>query len=279
MQAYWTVMMFVFGSIIGSFLNVCIYRLPRDKSPWSPSRSYCPQCHELIQWYDNIPLVSYFLLHGHCRRCGSHISSRYLLVEFLTAILFAVAYWVLSGRGESVGVIAVYLAIIAWLIVGSFIDLELRIIPDELTIGAMLLAPVLSVLLPALHQGTALGRSYLFTNDHLMGPLAASLVGMAVGAGAIYFAGVGGKLLFRKEAMGFGDVKFMAALGGLLGWKPVLLVFFMAPVFGSVIGLIHLLRTKEHHIPYGPFLSAATVVTMLWGDRIFEIVGITPLLQ
>jgi len=266
------------GLAVGSFLNVCIYRLPRDKSPWNPSRSYCPQCHEMIRWYDNIPLISYFVLHGHCRRCGSYISPRYLLVEFLTAVLFAGSFWMLKSRGEGIGVIAVYLAIIGWLIACSFIDMELRIIPDELTLGAALLAPVLSVFVPALHRNVPMGRNYLFTSDHLGGPLAASLVGMAVGAAAIYLAGAGGKLLFRKEAMGFGDVKFMAALGGLLGWKLILLVFFVAPVFGSVIGIIHLLRTKEHHIPYGPFLSVAAVVAMLWGDKIFQIIGVTPLL-
>lgn len=274
MQILWTVEMFVLGSIIGSFLNVCIYRLPRDKSPWNPSRSYCPKCHEMIQWYDNIPLISYFALHGHCRHCGSYISPRYVLVEFLTAVVFAGSYWVMSSRAESIGVIAVYLAIMAWLIAGSFIDLELRIIPDELTIGATLLAPILSVLVPALHDNLPMGRNFLFTNDNLFGPLAASLVGMAVGAGSIYLAGAGGKLLFRKEAMGFGDVKFMAALGGLLGWKLILMVFFIAPIFGSVIGGIHLLRTKEHHIPYGPFLSIAAAVAMLWGDWIFKISGI-----
>jgi leader peptidase (prepilin peptidase)/N-methyltransferase len=274
MDIFWLVVLFIFGSIVGSFLNVCIYRLPRDKSPWHPSRSYCPHCHEVIVWYDNIPLISYFALSAQCRQCGSHISPRYVVVEFLTATVFALTYGVLSARGESLPVIIVYLAIVSFLIMSSFIDLELRIIPNALTIGGILLAPVVSVLVPALHANPAYGRTYVFSHDNLGGPLAASLVGMAVGAAATWLAGVGGKILFKREAMGFGDVKFMAALGGFLGWQPVLLVFFTAPLVGAAVGVIHLLRTGEHHIPYGPFLSFAAFVAMLWGGPIFSAVGV-----
>jgi len=269
--------MFVFGSIVGSFLNVCIYRMPRDKSLWSPSRSYCPHCHETIAWYDNIPLVSYFMLNAQCRHCGSHISARYVLVEFLTAILFAGCFWAFMQRGESLAVIAVYLALIGVLIVTSFIDIELRIMPNTLTIGGMLLAPVLSVLVPDLHgeAWSRFGRGFALSTDTVAGPLAASLIGAAVGAAATWLSGVMGKVLFRKEAMGFGDVKFMAMLGGLLGWRQVLLVFFIAPFFGAVYGVIHVLRTRDHHIAYGPFLSLATLITLLFGDRILAFVGLT----
>ena len=148
-------------------------------------------------------------------------------------------------------------------------DAELRIIPDSVTIGAMMLAPICSVLVPDLHRNPAMGRTFLFSQDSVLGSLSACLVGMAVGALATWLAGAFGKLLFRREAMGIGDVKFMAALGGFLGWQPLLLTFFIAPILGSVVGLIYMARTKDHHIPYGPFLSIAAVVTMLWGDRIF----------
>ena len=111
MHGFWIVTLFIFGSIIGSFLNVCIYRLPRDRSPVRPSRSYCPHCHEVIAWYDNIPLVSWFVLGAQCRHCGSYISARYVIVEFLTACLFALTYAVLSARGEATGVIVVYLGL------------------------------------------------------------------------------------------------------------------------------------------------------------------------
>jgi len=277
MRLLWMAVLFVLGSIVGSFLNVCIYRLPREKSPWRPRRSYCPHCHEPIAWYDNVPLLSYFLLRGQCRHCGFVISSRYVLVEFLTAAMFAVTYGVLSGRGEGLGVIAVYLGLMAFLITASFIDLEFRIIPNSLSVGAILLAPLFSVLVPELHDRVRFGRTFLFTAGSLAGPLAACLVGMVVGAAATWAAGVAGKVLFKREAMGLGDVKLMAALGGFLGWRLILLVFFVAPLFGAIAGGIHLLRTREHHIPYVPFVSIAAAVAMLWGDRIFSLLGLVPL--
>ena len=274
MDLFWLAAIFILGGMIGSFINVCIYRLPREKSPVRPMRSYCPHCHEPISWYDNIPLVSYFVLGAQCRHCGSNISARYVLVEFLTASMFALTYAVLSSRDESVPVLAIYLALMGILILASFIDLELRIIPNSVTIGGMLLAPVLSVLAPQLHDREAMGRTYMFSQDNIMGPLAACLTGMVIGAAATWLAGVIGKLMFRREAMGFGDVKFMAALGGFLGWQPVLLIFFTAPLLGAVVGLIHLARTREHHIPYGPFLSIAAAVTMLWADKILALIGL-----
>ena len=277
MQTYWLVVTFIFGSIVGSFLNVCIYRLPRDKSLCKPARSYCPHCHEPIAWYDNIPLVSYFALHGQCRHCGFTISCRYVIVEFMTAVLFALTYAVMSARGESVPVTGVYMTLMAVLLMGSAIDIELRIIPNVVTIGGALLAPVLSVFVPRLHDYESFGRTFLFSPDSVVGPLTASLVGMAVGAGATWLAGVMGKLLFKRDAMGLGDIKLMAMIGGLLGWQQALLIFFMAPFFGAVVGVIHLTRTKDHHIPYGPFLSLATAITMLWGDRIFALLGISQL--
>jgi leader peptidase (prepilin peptidase)/N-methyltransferase len=274
MHVFWIVVLFIFGSIVGSFLNVCIYRLPRDRSPAWPTRSYCPHCHEVIAWYDNIPLVSWFALGAQCRHCGSYISARYIIVEFLTAGLFALTYAVLSARGEPAGVLIVYLGLMGMFILSSFVDAELRIIPDSVTIGAMMLAPVCSVMVPALHNNRRMGRTFLFSSDNVLGPLCACLVGMVIGALATWLAGAVGKLMFRREAMGIGDVKFMAALGGFLGWQPLLLTFFMAPLLGSVVGLIYMARTKDHHIPYGPFLSIAAAVTMLWGDRIFALLGV-----
>jgi leader peptidase (prepilin peptidase)/N-methyltransferase len=275
MHGFRIVSLFIFGSIVGSFLNVCIYRLPRDRSPVRPTRSYCPRCHEVIAWYDNIPLVSWFALGAQCRHCGSYISARYVIVEFLTACLFALTYAVLSARGEPAGVIIVYLGLMGMFVLSSFVDAELRIIPDSVTIGAMMLAPICSVMVPPLHDNRAMGRTFAFSQGNVLGPLCACLVGMAVGALATWLAGVLGKLMFRREAMGVGDVKFMAALGGFLGWQPLLLTFFMAPLLGAAVGLIHMARTKEHHIPYGPFLSIAAAVAMLWGDRIFALLGFT----
>jgi leader peptidase (prepilin peptidase)/N-methyltransferase len=147
-------------------------------------------------------------------------------------------------------------------------DLELRIIPNAITLGGAMLAPVLSVAVPHLHNNPAFGRTYLFFGDNVLGPLAASLVGMAVGAGLTYFSGALGKLLFRKEAMGLGDVKFMAMLGGLLGWQQVVMLFFVAALIGSVGGLIHIARTRDHHMPFGPSLSAGALIAMHFGDEL-----------
>jgi leader peptidase (prepilin peptidase)/N-methyltransferase len=271
MQLFWLVATFILGAIVGSFLNVCIYRLPRDKSLIHPSRSYCPHCHEQIAWYDNIPLLSYFALHAQCRHCGSPISSRYVIVEALTAVLFAATYWLTHAHNEVVGVTVVYLALTAVLIAASFMDLELRIIPNAITLGGTFLAPILSVIVFQLHDKPEMGRRFLFARqDILLGPLAACMVGMIVGAFLTWGSGVLGKFIFRREAMGLGDVKLMAMLGGLLGWQQVTMLFFVAALIGAVIGIIHILRTKEHHMPFGPFLSIAAFITMHASDKILN---------
>jgi leader peptidase (prepilin peptidase) / N-methyltransferase len=273
---------FALGAVIGSFLNVCIYRIPRGKSISKPPRSYCPTCHEFIVWYDNIPLVSYLALGRCCRRCGSLISPRYFIVELLTAAGFAGIYWMLEHReissgvtGETPGVIAVYLALFCLLVVASFIDLELRIIPDELTFGGMAVVPLLALAIPALHNAPLFGRDLLiFDQEHMrLGSLCASLLGMVVGPLVIYGSGVLGKVIFRKEAMGMGDVKYMAVLGGLLGWKLTLLAFFASALYGAVVGVIAILKTRDHHIPYGPFLSAGALTAMLAGGPLLAILS------
>jgi leader peptidase (prepilin peptidase) / N-methyltransferase len=287
MQPFWLVVSFIFGSMVGSFLNVVIYRLPREKSILKPARSYCPLCHEQIAWYDNIPLISWFALHGQCRHCGSMISARYVIVEILTAVLFTATYWLCSNRGgygdaavysEFAGVTVIYMALAAVLLAASAMDIELRIIPNSITLGGAMVTPVLSVLVPQLHNNPAFGRTYLFfPSDNVLGPLCACFVGMAVGSGIIWFSGLLGKALFRKDAMGLGDVKFMAMLGGILGWQLVLMLFFASSIIGSVVGLVHILRTKDHHIPFGPSLSAAALVVVHFGDRILIALKLNPL--
>ncbi len=277
LRVVFSIAAFLLGSMVGSFLNVCIYRLPRGRSVLRPLRSYCPECHEPIAWYDNIPLLSYFILQGQCRHCGGLISRRYVVVEFITAATFVLFLNLLAMRGEAPEVIAVYVALGSTLIVCSFIDIELRIVPNEITLGGMVLAPALSVLVPALHGRPQLGRSLeFFSNEHeRLAALSASLLGMIVGAFIIYAVGVMGKKIFRKEAMGFGDVKFMAFLGGLLGWKLVILILFISSIYGAVIGALLMLRTGDHHIAYVPYLSLATVTVVLWGGEIMQFTGLS----
>jgi len=267
-QAFVVVFLFAFGAVLGSFFNVCIYRLPEGESVVRP-RSRCPECKAQIAWYDNIPILSYLLLGAKCRRCGAEIAARYPLVEMLTAVLFALLGHTLLTRGESVGVVVVYLAFLGALVVLSFIDLDHMILPDEITIPGMILSVLLSALLPQLHAFPAGGRRALVLFGNLrLNAVANSLIGLVVGAGLIYVLGVVGKLVFKKEAMGFGDVKLMGMMGGLLGVWFVILIFFIAPIYGVVFGVIVLATKGEHHIPYGPFLSMAAVTLLLWGPQI-----------
>ncbi len=249
---------FVWGSCIGSFLNVCIYRLPREQSIVRP-RSRCPSCQHPIAWYDNIPLLSYLALWGACRYCGQRISWRYPVVELLTglATLAVVSWFGLTP------VTFVYLALVCALIVASFIDLEFQIIPDEISLGGLAVGLLLSLLIPALH-GT----------DSRWLSLGRSVIGVLVGGGLLYGTGLLGDFLFRKESMGGGDIKLLAMAGSLLGWKLVLVTFFLAPVLALIPGIVVLLLKRSHVIPYGPFLSMGLVVSLFFGEELLRVSGI-----
>jgi len=237
---------FIFGSFIGSFLNVCIYRIPRKLSIVLP-RSYCTKCETPIAWYNNIPLLSYLSLGAKCRSCHEKISPRYFLIEALTGILFLVFYRFFGLSPE----LFVYLVLISGLIVATFIDFEFQIIPNRISLGGAILGLVVAYFLP-----------HITLKD--------SFIGFLLGGGMIYLIGALGSIVFKKEAMGGGDVKFLAMIGAFIGWQQVLLVFFIAPFFGSVVGLYMKFKYKESLIPYGPFLSMATVLVILYGDEILR---------
>jgi leader peptidase (prepilin peptidase)/N-methyltransferase len=266
---------FVMGLMAGSFLNVCIYRLPTGDF-FSSSRSFCPRCRKPIAWYDNIPLLSYAALGGKCRQCAEPISTVYPLVELLSGILFAGFYWRFLLGGSGAGVYVVYVVVGAALIVSTFIDLKLRIIPNEITITGVLLAPFASIAVPALHDGPLFLARYLpagALSDQVLlraDAFLASVFSILIGGGSIYMLGVIGKIAFKKDAMGGGDVKLMAMLGGLLGWKAALATFFLAPFIAISFGVYSLIRTKDHVIPYGPFLSAAALGVMIWRQPLFQ---------
>src|SRR5688572_28429958 len=210
----------IFGLLIGSFLNVCIFRLPRNCMSVVKPRSRCPKCLNWIAWYDNLPVVSWTILGGKCRHCRNPISIRYTLVEILTGLLFLYAgYRALHGVRAPGWEQGVQFAIVAWflsaLIVSTFIGLEFRILPDEITLSGVVIGLAASAAFPFLHAND-LVRSAI-REPHLAS-LAASALGAVVGGGSIYLVGVLGKLVFRKEAMGFGDVKYMAMVGAVLGW-------------------------------------------------------------
>ena len=265
---------FVFGLglCVGSFLNVCVYRLPREMSLVRPG-SHCPSCNEPISWYDNIPVLSWVRLGGLCRRCGVLISPRYLLIELLTGLVFV---WTYAAHRAAPGTVPLstvpalgaYVVLASALIASSFIDIERMVIPDEIAIGGMYVGPVLCAIWPGIIEHDALLTRWLLRaagaggSQHLAG-LAASVIGMGVGAAVIYGAAVFGKVLFRKEAMGFGDVKFMGMVGAFIGWQGALLAFFVACILGAVVGLALLVRRRDTHIPFGPYLAAGTLLAML----------------
>ena len=262
---------FLLGAVTGSFLNVCIHRLPRGFLLHAPP-SHCPFCNENVRWYDNVPIVSYLALGRRCRFCGIRISPRYALVEGLTGLLFAYIAWALVRQGALEPYrLGVYVALAAALVAASFIDFEFRIIPDEISVPGMFLAPVVSVVWPRLHELSEpllvrplvnLVAAAPAAHPHLSG-LAACLLGMGAGAGIIWALGVVGQAVFRKEAMGFGDVKLMGFVGGLLGWKLVILAIVLGAFVGAVVGLLSLLRSRDTRMPFGPYLSIGSLLAML----------------
>jgi len=258
----------LFGACVGSFLNVCIYRIPRDESVVTP-RSHCPHCNTLIPWYLNVPVASWLCLRGKCAACKGPIAFRYTLVELLTALLFLAVFmkWAAPAAMHMLPiphplVVPVYWLFLAGLVLGTFVDFEHFIIPDSVTLGGMAAGPVLSALVPALHA-QELWWQGLFS----------SLIGSAAGFGLLYAVAWIGEKAFKKEAMGFGDVKLMGAIGAFLGWKAVLFTVFASSLLGSVCGLAMIAMggvKMQSRIPFGPYLSAAALIWVFWGPALFE---------
>ena len=263
---------FGLGLIFGSFLNVCIHRIPEGISIVWPA-SKCGHCSKRIVWYDNIPVLSYLFLRGKCRHCQHKISAQYPIVELLTGIVFLLLFRsVLIVSGDSVCAYVFFAIFCCLLIVGSFVDLRLHIIPNEITYTGLILAPIASLLCTGFHNlNSSLGY---FDNgaNQLVSSFLASLIGIFVSGGLIFLCGVFGKLVFRKDAMGFGDVKLMGVIGGFLGWKLAVATFFIAPFFGLLFGLPRLILKKGNVIPYGPFLSLAAFICLLFKDYFVGII-------
>ena len=346
---FWSVWVFVFGSMVGSFLNVCIHRMPLGESIVSPP-SHCPNCKYSIPWFLNIPLLTWVYLQGKCRNCGEKISARYFLVELLTALLF-LACWLSYGR-QSAWLALVYAIFLAGLVAATFIDFEHFIIPDEITIGGIVVGFFVSFFVPGLHGQTSLS-----------GAMKESFLGIAVGGGLIYFILRLGKLAFGRqrvelegptkvvftetslllpdkeipyedlfyrksdvialeartlelvdrcyknvmvrltpaalrideekldpeqvphmeamseeiflprEAMGLGDVKFMASIGAFLGWKAVIFSLMLSSLIGSFVGVTLIVigkRAWSSRLPYGPYIAVAAAIWIFGGKRLVE---------
>ncbi len=254
---YLATMSFLFGACAGSFLNVCIYRIPRDESVITP-RSHCPHCNHLIAWFDNIPLLSWIVLRARCRHCGGPISPRYALVELLTAVLFLLVW---SRFGFDARTPAYWLCV-GGLILGTFVDLEHYIIPDRVSYGGIVTGLILSPLIPALHGETSAWPALL-----------AAGIGAAVGSGLLWAVAWIGEKMFKKEAMGLGDVKLLGAIGAWMGWPAVLFTVFVSSLCGSVVGLFLILTNRrewQSRIPYGPFLALAALLWILGGNCLWR---------
>lgn len=258
---------FLFGLVVGSFLNVCIVRLPEERSIATPP-SHCPRCKAGIRFYDNIPVISFLLLRGKCRNCGEPISWRYPAVELVNALVYvwiAREFWI---NGESL----LLMAFCSSLIVITMIDYDHQIIPDVITLPGMVLGLALAPFVMPHLQGSLpfhLGR-FIHSGPYLTA-LINSFIGLLVGGFPLFAIGWIWEKLRKVEAMGGGDVKLMGMVGSLLGWKLALLTIMLGAVSGSVIGVLLIaLRKQEREalIPFGPFLAVGAVLSAFYGSDI-----------
>lgn len=251
------VIAFLFGSIVGSFLNVCIYRIPRGSSIILPL-SRCPSCNTPIKPYDNIPIISFILLWGRCRRCRARISLRYPLVEALNALLYVLVLW-RFGPGWHTPLL---FAFCSAMIVITFIDLDFQIIPDSIT-------------LPGIVAGFIAGSLILpdpFVRPFPLG-FRESIIGLLSGGLIFYLIAEVSYRILRQEAMGGGDIKMMAMVGAFLGWKSVLLTTFAGSLLGSLIGISLMVfkgKGGKMKIPFGPFLALGALISLFFGQEILS---------
>ncbi|MFH1798039.1 MAG: prepilin peptidase [Candidatus Omnitrophota bacterium] len=244
---------FIFGLVMGSFLNVCVYRIPLAKSIARP-RSFCPKCEHTIAWFDNIPVVSFLLLRAKCRYCRCKISARYFFIELITALAAILLFHYFSFTPA----FFVYCLLTCVLIVVTFIDLERQEIPDVFS-------------LPGIFVGIALVTVFKFGGcGTYLSSFVNSISGVLAGGASMFLLGFFGELIFKKEALGGGDVKLMAMIGAFIGWKLVILTFFLAPVLGSGVGIFMKFKMGRDIIPYGPYLAIAAIVSLLYGDKILD---------
>lgn len=291
---------FALGAVVGSFLNVCIYRIPWQKSVIWPA-SHCPKCVRPIAPQDNVPILSWLALRGECRECGASIAARYPLIELLVALLFVGVYLAdvaanpdFSARIAWAQVpywlpprVLYHLVLVGLLVVATFIDYDLMTIPDRVTVTGMLIGIGFGTLVPAVRPDPA--HAATMAEGFKVG-----LIGLLVGGGLTQTVRLTGSLALRREAMGFGDVTLMAMIGSFLGWQASVLTFFLAPFFGlghaAAKTIVYLGKrlsgrpssSADREIPYGPYLSMAAVALLLswswlwdnWAKERFEILSI-----
>jgi leader peptidase (prepilin peptidase)/N-methyltransferase len=259
----------LFGLLIGSFLNVCIHRWPRGRSVVKP-RSHCVRCRKTIAWYDNIPVVSYVLLKGRCRHCGRHISIRYPVVELTTGMMFFFLVWTLSPTAEAIKM-CIFSAMVLALV---FSDLEKRLLPDELTLGGVLIGFVFSffVKVPDFTIGAIL---WIFGGHEITGRwqwIAESIGGALLPALFLWFGGWIYEKVRHREGLGLGDVKLIAMVGSFMGLRGALLTLILGSVSGSIVGYAYIKATGKdastYELPFGTFLGVAALCVALAGQTV-----------
>lgn len=261
---------FVFGLILGSFLNVCIYRWPRDLSVVRP-RSRCPECEHAIAWYDNVPVLSWLILRGRCRHCAQAISWRYPVVELLTGLLFA---WFFAAEGPTLAAArsCVFSAILVAL---AFSDAETLLLPDELTLGGALIAFGFAWFVPVPDTTAHLIATIagITASEHVLS-LGEAVLGAVFPAGSLWLAGIVFEKLRQKEGLGFGDVKMMVMAGAFLGLRGALFMLMLGSLAGSIIGWTYIKVTKKdassYPLPMGTFLALGGLFVAIAGGRVLD---------
>jgi leader peptidase (prepilin peptidase) / N-methyltransferase len=261
----------LFGLLIGSFLNVCIHRWPRDLSVVSP-RSHCPQCEHGIAWFDNLPLISFLVLRARCRHCSAPIPWRYPAVELLTALLFAYLVW---RFGFTLNALR-YCTLCAMLVTLAFSDAETRILPDEFTLGGFVAGMIFAALVPG-PDSTFRAIAGLSGITHLSWrevSLGEAALGAVLPAGSLWLGGWLFQKIRHKDGLGFGDVKMMVMVGAFLGVRGTLLTLIAGSLLGSVVGLIYIKATRQdagtYELPFGTFLAASAVGVALAGGPLID---------
>jgi leader peptidase (prepilin peptidase)/N-methyltransferase len=240
---------FVLGAVVGSFLNVCIYRIPAGGSVVFPA-SHCPSCSTPLRCYHNIPIVSFILLRGRCSFCSVKISCRYPLIELLNGALFVLIYYYFSLTLAS----SVFFLFVSSLVVVTFIDLDHQIVPDVISLPGIVVGFICSFFLP-----------WLTWQE--------SLFGILLGGGSLFAVAASYELLTKKEGMGGGDIKLLAMIGAFLGWKAILPIIFLSSLMGTLVGVPVMFLKGENGrfaIPFGPFLAAASIFYLFWGEALIR---------
>ena len=244
----------IVGAIIGSFLNVCIWRIPREESIVFPS-SHCPACSHPIRFHDNIPIISYLILNGHCRDCGERISLRYPFIEALTACLAVLLFWKYGLTLK----LAAALLFTASLVVITFIDIDYQIIPDVISLPGIPLCFLAAVFVMEV-------------------PFLEALIGLLVGGGILYVIAVGYEWITKREGMGGGDIKLLAMMGAFFGWKSLLFIVLCSSFTGAVIGITLMVvkgQDMKYAVPFGPFLALGAVLYFFFGEAFLRYLFLT----